>query len=172
MIWMIFMSQSGLTDPSRERAWAAWYAEHLRIMVTVPGIASAQRFTTATPGHPPSLAMYTVASAVVFDDPYYRSVRGMGEWQPFIDTRHYHRNLFGGLDVAPDVSEDGVLIVVDREHPTTLPSLALTWLTAAGLDRSTPYRGIGVVDAATSDALARNDVAVYRPGGLRVSPPA
>jgi len=37
---MIFMSQSGLTDPSREKAWAAWYADHVRIMVTVPGITS------------------------------------------------------------------------------------------------------------------------------------
>jgi len=26
---MIFMSQSGPTDPSREKAWAAWYASPL-----------------------------------------------------------------------------------------------------------------------------------------------
>jgi len=26
---MIFMSQSGLTDPSREKMWAAWYASPL-----------------------------------------------------------------------------------------------------------------------------------------------
>lgn len=165
---MIFMSQSGLTDPSREKAWAAWYADHLRIMVTVPGITSAQRFTTATPGHPPSLAMYSIASAAVFDDPYYRSIRGMGEWQPLIDTRHYHRNLFSGLDVAPDVPEGAVLIVADRDRPTEFP-LALTWLTAVGLDRSTPCRGIAVVDTETADALASHDVAVYRTSGRRVS---
>ena len=76
---MIFMSQSGLTDPSGEKAWAAWYADHVSIMVTVRGITSAQRFITTTPGYPQSLAMYSVASAAVFDDPYYRSVRGMGE---------------------------------------------------------------------------------------------
>jgi len=166
---MIFMSQSGLTDPSREKAWAAWYADHVRIMVTVPGITSAQRFTTTTPGHPPSLAMYSVASSAVFDDPYYRSIRGMGEWQPLIDTRHYHRNLFSGLDVAPDVPEGAVLIVADRDRPTELPRLALTWLTAVGLDRSTPYRGIAVVDPETADALASHDVAVYRTNGRCVS---
>jgi hypothetical protein len=137
---MIFMSQSGLTDPSRENAWAAWYADHVRIMVTV-----------------------------VFDDPYYRSVRGMGEWQPLIDTRHYHRNLFSGLDVAPDVPEGAVLIVADRDRPTEFPRLALTWLTAVGLDRSTPYRGIAVVDTTTADALVSHDVAVYRTNGRRVS---
>ena len=166
---MIFMSQSGLTDPSREKAWAAWYADHVRIMVTVPGITSAQRFTATTPGHPPSLAMYSVASAAVFDDPYYRSIRGMGEWQPLIDTRHYHRNLFSGLDVAPDVPEGAALIVADRDRPIELPRLALTWLTAVGLDRSTPYRGIAVVDTETADALASHDVAVYRTNGRRVS---
>ena len=163
------MSQSGLTDASREKAWAAWYADHLRIMVTVPGITSAQRFTTAPPGQPPSLAMYTVASVAVFDDPYYRSVRGMGEWQPLIDARHYHRNLFAGLDVAPDVPEDGVLIVVDGDRPAEFPGLALIWLTAVGLDRSTPYRGVAVVHDARANAFARHDVAVYRPDGRRVS---
>jgi hypothetical protein len=166
---MIFMSQSGLTDPSREKAWAAWYADHVRIMVTVQGITSAQRFATTAPGHPPSLAMYSVASAAVFDDPYYRSIRGMGEWQPLIDTRHYHRNLFSGLDVAPDVPEGAVLIVADRDRPTEIPRLALIWLTAVGLDRSTPYRGIAVVDTETADALASHDVAVYRTNGRRVS---
>ena len=163
------MSQSGLTDASREKAWAAWYADHLRIMVTVPGITSAQRFTTTTPGHPPSLAMYTVASAAVFDDPYYRSIRGMGEWQPLMDPRHYHRNLFAGQDDAPDVPDDRVLIVVDAERPAEFPGLALIWLTAAGLDRSTPHRGVAVVDGATADALARHGVAVYRPDGRRVT---
>ena len=54
------MSQSGLTDPSRQAAWERWYVDHLRIMRTVPGIASAQRFTTDTGGYPPSLAMSSV----------------------------------------------------------------------------------------------------------------
>ena len=164
------MSQSGLTDPSREPAWAAWYRAHLRIMVTVSGITSAQRFRTASPGHPPSLAMYTVASAAVFDDPYYRSVRGMAEWLPFIDRRHYHRNLFGGLDVAPDVPADRVLIVADAERPAEFPGVVLAWLGAAGLDGSTPYRGIAVVDRATANGLARYDIAIYRPDGRRVTP--
>src|SRR5262245_35983903 len=102
---MIFMSQSGLLDGAREREWDAWYGEHLRVMATVPGIGSAQRFKTASSGHPPSLAMYSVASAEVFADPYYQRVRGMGAWLPLIDTRHYRRNLFAGLDVAPDVAD-------------------------------------------------------------------
>src|SRR5215213_9996974 len=103
---MIFMSQSGITDDARERDWDRWYLEHLEIMVSVPGIASAQRFKTSAEGHPPSLAMYSVASPNVFNDPYYLSVRGMGEWLPLIDRAQYKRNLFEGLARAPEVSPD------------------------------------------------------------------
>ena len=72
--------------------------------------------------------------------------------------------------MAPDVPDGAVLIVADRDRQTEVPGLALTWLTAVGLDRSTPYRGIAVVDSPTADALASRDVAVYRPDACRVSP--
>ena len=164
---MIFMSQSGLSDPGREKEWDAWYVEHLRIMVTVPGISSAQRFKTVSRGYSPSLAMYTIASADVFGDPYYQSVRGMGEWLPLIDKQHYRRNLFKGLDTAPDVPDDRVLIVADREGPAGLPGFTLTWLKTVGLDRSTPYRGIAVVMRTAAEAFSRHDIGVYRPVGAR-----
>lgn len=167
---MIFMSQSGLLDPARAREWDAWYVEHLRVMVTVPGISSAQRFTTGRPDHSPSLAMYSVASAGVFTDPYYQRVRGMGAWLPLIDTRHYRRNLFAGLETAPNVPDDRALVVVDRERPAEVPGLALTWLETVGLDRSTPYRGIAVVTCAAAEALAGYDVGVYRPVAARTVP--
>ena len=167
---MIFMSQSGLLDPAREREWDAWYVEHLRVMVTVPGISSAQRFKTESPGYSPSLAMYSIVSAEVFADPYYQRVRGMGEWLPLIDQRHYRRNLFAGPDAAPDVPDDRALVVVDRERPVELPGLTLTWLETVGLDRSTPYRGIAVVTRAAAEALAGHDVGVYRPVAARTVP--
>lgn len=86
---MIFMSQSGLTAYEREADWDRWYVDHLRIMRTVPGVHTTQRFKSGTPGHPPSLAMYSIESAAVFQDPYYLSVRGMGEWLPLIDRQWY-----------------------------------------------------------------------------------
>jgi len=161
---MIFMSQSGLKDAGREKDWDAWYVEHLRIMMTVPGISSAQRFKTDSPGHSPSLALYTIASAAVFQDPYYQSVRGMGDWLPLIQKQHYRRNLFDGLDQAPDVAEDCVLIVADRDRPADVAGVALNWLKCAGIDNSTPYRGIAVVKAdGAGTAAARGSVAIYRP---------
>jgi len=162
---MIFMSQSGITDRAREREWDEWYYEHLRIMATVPGVFSAQRFKTETPGYSPSLAMYGVASADVFKGEYYLSVRGMGEWQPLIDRQWYKRNLFDGLARAPHVNDDQILLVADRDAPdTALVALHMTWLAVAGIDRSTPYRGIAVVEK--SAAVPKN-VAIYKPASKR-----
>lgn len=158
---MIFMSQSGLTDPSRQKEWDAWYIEHLRIMRTVPGIGSAQRFMTSSRGYSPSLAMYTITSAEVFQDPHYLSVRGMGEWKPLIDPQYYRRNLFDGLDVAPPVGDGKLLIIADRAAPD--PSLPLMWLTSVALDKSTPLRGIGVLDVHKCIEFEGRSVGIYVP---------
>lgn len=162
---MIFMSQSGIVDAAREDGWDRWYVDHLNIMASVPGISSAQRFKTASAGHPPSLAMYSVASPNVFDDPYYRSVRGMGEWLALIDRRYYRRNLFAGAECAPEVARDRVLLVVDSDGPKPdLGGLDWTWLECVAIDRSTPYRGIAVVTPEEADRIdSAPGVAVYRP---------
>jgi len=162
---MIFMSQSGLADPAREQDWDLWYVEHLRIMTTVPGISSAQRFKTGSSTYSPSLAMYTIASAAVFQDPYYQSVRGMGDWLPLIIRQHYRRNLFDGLKEAPAVSDHELLLVADSTAPECKGcAVPFAWLEATGLDRSTPYRGIAVVPREQGPAYAAvAGLAVYRP---------
>jgi hypothetical protein len=161
---VIFMSKSGITDPGRAADWDEWYVEHLNIMLTVPGVSSTQRFVTDAPGYSPSLAMYTIAGPETFDDPYYQSVRGMGEWLPLIDRRHYHRNLFEGLAIAPPVDTGARLLVADRDaKDAALADLGFQWLTCVGIDRSTPLRGIAVVDAATAARAGARPLAVYRP---------
>jgi len=161
---MIFMSESGFTDASRESEWDRWYIEHLTVMATVPGVGSAQRFKTRTPGHSPSLAMYTVASAQVFSDPYYLSVRGMGEWLALIDRTFYRRNLFDGLARAPAVSAEEILLVADRDAALRAPGdPEWTWPECVGVDRSTPYRGIAVVPASAAQGARDPRIAVYAP---------
>lgn len=169
---MIFMSQSGISDPTREGDWEEWYAEHLDIMASVPGISSAQRLRTVTPGFPPSLAMYSVTSANVFKDPYYLSVRGMGDWLGLIDWRYYKRNLFEGSEHAPEIGDGQVMLIADRDVPDAhLASLDWTWLECVGIDRSTPYRGITVVpDARAKDAVRELAIGVYRPATRRHVP--
>ncbi|HYC45040.1 MAG TPA: hypothetical protein VED01_06095 [Burkholderiales bacterium] len=161
------MSQSGITDRSRETDWDRWYIEHLNIMVSVPGVSSAQRFKTTTPGHSPSLAMYSFASPDIFHDPYYLSVRGMGEWLALIDRQYYQRNLFAGADRAPEVTEGQALLVADRAAPERgLAQVEWTWLECVGIDRSTPFRGIAVVTADRARDFGESSaVAVYRPAG-------
>lgn len=165
---MIFISQSGITDPARDADWDEWYIEHLRIMAGVPGVSSAQRFKTDTPGHSPSLAIYTVAGAHVFDGEYYQSIRGLGEWVPLIDRRYYKRNLFDGLDEAPVVGDGEVMLVADLDRPEApVKGVKFAWLECVGIDRSTPFRGLAVV-AASQPNVARAGVAVYRPVTARV----
>ncbi len=169
---MIFISQSGIIDNSRAADWDAWYLEHLRIMASVPGVSSAQRFKTGTPGASPSLAIYSVTSADVFRDPYYLCVRGMGEWQALIDRRYYKRNLFAGLEHAPHVADDALMLVADRERAEdSIAGIGFTWLQCAGIDRSTPYRGLAVVAASALPALDAS-VGVYRPASPRMTPGA
>ena len=158
------MSQSGLLDPARDADWDAWYADHLRVMVTVNGVDTAQRFKTATVGYPPSLAMYSFGSAQVFQDAYYQSIRGLGEFAELIDRSHYHRNLFAGLDHAPQVAPSELLLVWDSRAPQVVHGIEFTWLEAVAIDKSTPYRGIAVVDASRAGRLPPDmRYARYRP---------
>jgi hypothetical protein len=161
---MIFMSQSGITAPERQVEWDQWYVAHLQLMLTVNGITSAQRFRLLQGDNAPSLALYTVAAPEVFDDPYYLSIRGMGAWLPLVDRRYYRRNLFAGLEAAPEVAATDVLLVADRQYPGSASAgLAWTWLPAVALDCVPAYRGIAVVShPAAVDTLA-TDIASYRP---------
>jgi hypothetical protein len=159
---LIFISESGLLDLTRKAEWDEWYVDHLRIMRTVEGISSAQRFETDTPGFPLSLAMYTVASADVFADRYYLSIRGFGSWGSLIDPAQYHRNLFSGLDVAPRVEADQHLLVADRAAPDPSLGADFNWLECVDLDRSTAFRGIAIVEAGRLPNLDPG-VAVYVP---------
>lgn len=161
---MIFMSQSGLTDPGREADWDVWYVGHLRLMASVEGVDSAQRFKTDSPTYPPSLAMYTMRSADVFSDPYYLSIRGLGEFLPLIDRRWYRRNLFAGLDIAPAVAHDEVMLVWDASSPRDpCAGIDFVWLQAVAIDRSTACRGIAVMPSARVRPDLPPDIAVYRP---------
>lgn len=171
---MIFMSQSGLQDPAGYPAWSKWYEEHLHKMLTVPGVTSAQRFLNERLAYPPSLALYSFASRAVFTEPQYQRVRGLGEWGDLIDRRHYHRNLFEGLDDAPPVAAQQALLVADRVEPDSALPVPMIWLKAVEVDLSTAYRGIAVVEAQDLGRFAEHELGIYLPGTpvLRRTPAA
>jgi hypothetical protein len=168
---MIFTSESGLTDPSRIAEWDAWYRGHLAAMMTVPGVTSAQRFRALDEGKPPSLAMYTVASPAVFDSDIYLRTRGMGPFVPLVDRSLHRRNLFEGLDAAPEVPIGGILLVADRAAADPAV-LGIAWLRAVAIDLSTPYRGIAVfpdLASARQAAIRLGGAACYTPITERLS---
>lgn len=159
---MILMSQNSLLDERHEAALADWYVEHLRNMSSVPGIFSAQRFTTTTPGFPRSVALYSVVSEQAFDNDFYRGIRGFGAMKPLIDERDHHVDLFEGLDAAPVVGDDERLLLTDRKAlGDAIAGVPFTWLKCVARDFSTPYRGIAVLAADRQPALDAT-VAVYR----------
>ena len=163
------MSQSGITDPAKQPEWSEWYVEHLRIMNTVDGIDSAVRFQTTAVGWPPSLAMYSIRSPEVFQDPYYLKIRGMGPWVDLIDQRFYQRNLFdavhptNNLLVAPIVPKNAALVVTDQSLPAlSIERVEFLWLKSIGLDQTTPYRGIAVIEKNQIAPLSNHpQIAVY-----------
>jgi len=168
---MIFMSQSGITDTVQQAAWDHWYQGHLAVMLTVNGIESAQRFTLIEGACAPSLALYTIISPAVLQDAYYLRIRGMGPWLPLIDQRYYRRTLFAGLDIAPAVSDTGVLLVTDRAQPEpTLGGIAWTWLEAVALDRAPPFRGLAVVSRDDARRAQGARIASYHPVTAQLSP--
>jgi RimJ/RimL family protein N-acetyltransferase len=159
---MIFFSESALIESSRRPEWDEWYKGHLAAMAAVPGVLSAQRFAALDPGVPPSLAMYTVTSPGVFEGEIYRQTRGMGPWVGLVDETQHRRNLFDGLDAAPEVGEGAILAVADRAVPERTDGFI--WLRSAGLDRTTLYRGIAVFpDAASARRAIGGKAALYRP---------
>jgi len=168
---MIFMSQSGITEPAQQAAWDHWYQAHLAIMLTVHGIESAQRFTLVQGAAAPSLVLYTITSPAVFEDAYYLRIRGMGPWLPLIDQRFYRRTLFTGLEAAPAVPDTSVLLVTDRTQPEpTLRGITWTWLEAVALECVPPYRGLAVVSHAAMSRVQRAGIACYQPVTVHLRP--
>jgi len=97
----------------------------------------------------------------------YASVGGgvFGGWEGYITN--WHRNLFAGIDVAPEVGPDDCLVVLeDPAVAGRFPGLAFAWMEACGLDRSVALLGIAVVGRAEGEALARahgSTLRVYEP---------
>src|SRR5882724_777805 len=140
-------------------------------MLTVNGIESAQRFTLIEGACAPSLALYTIISPAVLQDAYYLRIRGMGPWLPLIDQLYYRRTLFAGLDIAPAVSNTGVLLVTDRAQPEpTLGGIAWTWLEAVALDRAPPFRGLAVVSRVDARRAPGAGIASHQPVTAQLRP--
>jgi hypothetical protein len=145
-------------DAATEPAWHDWYAGYLEKLVAVPGIDTAQRFRALDCSPPRYLAMYSVASADVYESDAYRNMGGGGSQSArFHDAyRLWTRNLFEGASRAPIVREGQRVLVFDREHRDETGPFAsrATWLEAVGLHMTTRYRAFVVLDAGEAASTA------------------
>lgn len=164
---MIYTVECAFTDPAREDEWNRHYSgEKLDNLLRLPGWTTSQRFRALTPIDAPYFAMHTLTDADVLGATY-TSVGGgvFGGWEGSI--ANWHRNLFKGLDVAPDVTpEQRLVLATDPTAGARFPTLGFAWLEACGLDRSVALLGLAVVAKDAGDSLAAgfaDTLRVYEP---------
>lgn len=165
---MIYTVECAFSDPARENTWNAYYdAEKLEALLSVPGFRASQRFRAIMDTPAPYLAVHSIRDATVLDQQVYGKVGGgaFGGWDDLVTN--WDRNLFTGMEAAPEVSAEEYLVMLDDPATTNKTSgVDFTWLEIAGLDRTTPRRGIAIVDQETGVHLARE-----KPAAIRVFEP-
>lgn len=164
---MIYFVELAFEQPEREAAWNSWYSKHLDLLLSVPGVSTAQRFVAVTPCRAPYLAAYSVESPEIFESEPYKQRGGRGSpgvWAPLMTN--WDRNLLDGLMQMPDVRSDQYLLVVDKaSSELTNFSVTLRLLRYAGLDRTVESRGIAILSAdeyAVASSLADESVRFYK----------
>jgi hypothetical protein len=116
------MVQMQMGDRTLLSQYHAWYREHVRKLVSIPGFLSGQRFESTTPSPSPFLAVYNLDSAGVLTSEHYTKTAGPDstkEWKPRLSN--WYRDLLEGPSI-PSVPPDGWLAILDR-HTDTAPSL-------------------------------------------------
>lgn len=163
----IYVVQHAFSRPEWEQEWNEWYSGNLRILLGVPGFRTGQRFK-ALRGEPPRyMAVYTVDSPDVFESSRYIEAGGGGtnsaRFRPAYEV--WIRNLFEGIDRAPEVRDDQYLVCIDSTAKTaSIPGVALTWMGSTGFHKSTPYRGIGVIEQNELESVgAHANADIYQP---------
>ena len=169
---MLYSVDLALGNDQTDEDWNEWQAamKPSSALLTVPGFRTAQRFKGVGLSPPPYLALYTINSADVLTSNAYRNIGGGGltaaRWKPLITL--WHRNVFDGPGAVPLVAETATLLVKDAVAPDEADARPVfTWWRAAGLDRSTAYRGLAVFgsDAVSTARAAMSGVRAYRPIG-------
>jgi len=152
---MIYTVECAFSDPAREADWNAYYSgPKLAAVLSVPGFRTSQRFRAITPCAAPYYAMHSLRDADVLGAQY-KGVGGGsfgGGWDEMI--YNWHRNLFAGLDMAPEVPADACLLVLDDPvGDDAVGEVDFAWLDIAGLDRSVKRRGLAIADRAIGEKI-------------------
>lgn len=170
----LYMVQHAFSRPDWEEEWNAWYGGNLKVLMGVPGFRTGQRFKALEGSPPRYMAVYTVDSPDVFESKRYIEAGGGGTNSQRFRTAYqvWIRNLFEGIDAAPEIRDGEYLVSVDSESKNKeLPGVPLTWLKSTGFHMTTPYRGIAVASNDQVEPMrGNNSVTVYQPITARQGP--
>lgn len=153
---MLYMVEMDFATPGREAEWNEWYAHHIEMLLSMPGIHAAQRLRAEGAARSPYIAIYEVDGPEVFESGPYRANAGRGstgEWRELMFD--WHRNVFDGMRGLPAVPAGSALLVVDRvsdSEPPLPPTVKP--LRPVGLDRTVVERGLAVLPPAQARAAA------------------
>ena len=141
---MLYMVELDFPHPSLLDEWHRWYTEHLHLLLSMPGVLSAQRFQSITPTASPFVAIYTITGADVMTSAAYRAKAGPqspGRWSELMT--HWYRNVLEGLERAPGVPMSGWLAIMDRRtHSAPALPGGFIALRPVALDCSIVERGL------------------------------
>ncbi len=179
---MIYTVECSFADPASEAEWNDFYSlEKLPALISVGGFHTSQRFKALSPGCPVYLALHTIDGLDVLTAEDYRQKGGgnFARWQRHITD--WHRNLYDGIDRAPAVGPDE-LLVMTTAGPQPLAELGLSpshlkavelekfpaerWLAKAGHARLPDIGdlppGLHVYEAMTAQLTSNGTVAAAR----------
>ena len=120
----------------KEDDFNAWYnEEHLAERLAIPGILSAARYESDSPGAPKHLAMYELENIGVMTSDAYLSVRGSAtEWtkraSPEVVGTTYIRNTYDQIfpaDVEEDAARSGMAPALQIGRMTVPSELDAEW---------------------------------------------
>jgi len=169
----IYMVQHSFSKPEWLQEWNDWYANNLKVFMTIPGIYTAQRFQALEGSPPRFMAVYTV-DPNVFESKIYLDNGGGGKaserFRPAYSV--WIRNLFEGLLEVPKVALDQYLVIKDGDTPRMrVNDLTLEVLQTTGFHQTTPMRGIKViVEDQLKDIPQEEGLTIYRPITAQMKP--
>lgn len=164
---MIYTVECSFVEPTREDDWNEFYfGLKLPALISVTGFHTSQRFKAISTGCPIYLAVHTIDGLEVLNGDEYREKGGgnFARWQP--DITDWHRNLYHGLERAPDVVA-GEYLVLTSTGPEALTQLGLTphAMQAVAMEKNPEQRWLATTASTDVPLLSRlpNDVYVYVP---------
>ncbi len=143
----IYMVEHFFSRPDWEAEWNAWYEGNLKVLLSVPGFFTGQRFKSSD-GTPRYMAMYTVDPGV-YDTEFYKKSGGGGTASARFREAYkiWIRNLFDTAQAIPNIGPNEFLLAQDTTDGNAPLAAGVQRMTCVGLHKTTPFRCLSVVQA-------------------------